>query len=74
MVSKSTLITVTGGAIVVTATTLFYAYGNLLDGTRDLAINGTALIAAAAFVGVLVYEDWRDAKRNLRRRNVRNRT
>lgn len=74
MVSKSTLASVTGGAIVA-ASILFYAYGTLLDGARELAVNGTALIAVAAFFAVLAYEDWRDAQRNTRpRRNSRSRS
>lgn len=72
MVSKSTLAGV-AGVIIAVASLLFYAYGTLLDGARELALNGTALLAAATFVAVLAYEDWRDARRNTRPRDSRNR-
>lgn len=71
MVSKSTLATVIGGAIAA-ASMLFYAYGTLLEGVRELALNGTALLAAAVFIAVLAYEDWRDAQRNTQPRRNRN--
>lgn len=73
MVSKSTLATVTGGAIAA-ASMLFYAYGTLLEGARELALNGTVMLAATAFVAVLAYEDWRDAQRNTQPRRNRHRT
>ena len=73
MVSMSRLATMVGG-VAVAATTLFYANETLINGTREQAINGAVLITIAAFIAVVAYEDWQDARRNARRGDSRSQT
>ncbi len=68
MVSKKVLATVTGG-LMVAATTLFYLYEVLARGAGEQAVTHAALVAATAFVGAMIYEDWKDAKRNAENNN-----
>jgi ABC-type uncharacterized transport system permease subunit len=61
MINAQALAAVIGGIILAIAS-LLYAGNSLVYLSGDTAVSGMAVVILAAFFGLTVYEDWKDAK------------